>query len=234
MSEQALAWAQQQIEATRTVVDQIGADPDRLDRAIAACPGWSVRDVIRHLGAVHRWVGYAVREGNPRAPAPDYPPDADLATWWGAGADELLEVLRGDPQTPAWTLAEPATVGFWRRRQAHEHAIHRWDLLTALDAPADIDPDLAADGVDEVVTVMWPRQVRLGRVNDPGHEIELVTDAPARRWVLGSAPQVASVSGDPATLDLALWHRLPASDERLRWSGDVELGQATLALAVAP
>ena len=44
---------------------------------------------------------------------------------------------------------------FWTRRQAHEAAVHRWDAQNALGAPAPaaIDSKLAADGIDEWLSV---------------------------------------------------------------------------------
>ena len=53
-------------------------------------------------------------------------------------------------------------MSFWHRRQLHETLIHLWDLRTAGGLDLVVEPMLWADTVDEALTVMHPRQVRLG------------------------------------------------------------------------
>ena len=67
----------------------------------------------------------------------------------------LQRALDRDPGTACWTFAVDVasgggTVGFWQRRQPHEHAIHRWDFEVALGLMPTLDPSPAADGIDEV------------------------------------------------------------------------------------
>ena len=76
----------------------------------------------------------------------------------------MLEGLRRrGPDTPAWTFHNSmGTTGFWARRQAHETAIHRLDAEHAAHGDAVdhlvFDPEFAADGIDEAVTVMLNRR----------------------------------------------------------------------------
>ncbi|SDH97940.1 maleylpyruvate isomerase family mycothiol-dependent enzyme [Agrococcus jejuensis] len=199
---------------------------------VPSCPGWTLRDLVAHVGEIERWVLHALAHGDGDAPAPRVPDDAGLAAWLADSAQALLEALAVDAATHAWTIAPPRTVGFWIRRQAHEHAIHAWDAAAALgDVPA-LDAELAADGIDEIVGTMWPRQLRLGRVEEPTAGLALVADG-GGAWLLGSEA-AATLEGEPAALALALWHRIPADDDRLRWSGDVAAGRAVLALPLAP
>ena len=51
----------------------------------------------------------------------------------------------------AWTWSDDRTVGFIRRRQAHEALIHRLDAELAAGAVTRLDPELAADGVHEAL-----------------------------------------------------------------------------------
>jgi uncharacterized protein (TIGR03083 family) len=126
--------------------------------------GWTARDLIAHLGAVHRWVTGILRAGSTRAPG-SYsgiaPPHDDLHGWYALGLTELVATLRTtDPDAPAWHMSPAAgrTARDWARRQAHEHTVHRQDLEAAafLD-PAPVDPVLAGDGVDELLAVVLPR-----------------------------------------------------------------------------
>ena len=78
------------------------------------------------------------------------------------GAEALVrELAAAEPSRTCWTLAPPGDIRFWSRRQAHETMIHRWDLATAIGARADLDPALAVDGIDEAVTMFFPRQIAL-------------------------------------------------------------------------
>lgn len=91
------------------------------------CPAWSLRDLVDHLGGVHQWAAHAVVAGDPRfAPEPAEGDRADLVDWYQQHATHLIDVLASRPaDSPAWTLdtGDP-TVGFWRRHQVHETAIH--------------------------------------------------------------------------------------------------------------
>ncbi len=137
-----------------------------LDRPVPCCPGWTMLDLGRHVGSVHRWARETVRTGRP-GDEPDGPDaQAELVDWLTEGAALLLDTLRStDPALPVWTFGPPPRVAaFWSRRQAHETAIHLVDARQALGLPVQLDPTLATDGVDEVATMFFPRQVRLERI----------------------------------------------------------------------
>ncbi|GAA3551346.1 maleylpyruvate isomerase family mycothiol-dependent enzyme [Microlunatus spumicola] len=133
-----------------------GADLD------ATVPGltWDVRTVAVHTGSVHRWATDLVRRrlpaptGSSAAFTPADLPDDDLAAWLTDGLDALVTTLRDAPADLAcFTFVDgiaPRT--FWRRRQAHETAVHRADVEAA--GGADVTPVPAAfaqDGLAELV-----------------------------------------------------------------------------------
>lgn len=182
---------------------------------IAACPGWTAYNLVAHLGAIHRWAAAATRtppDGSPPEPAePSGLDGAALADWYAASAAELVEALSTAPEQVCWTLAEPHTVEFWRRRQTHETVVHRWDLERALGRPSRIDPDVALDGIDEVLSVMLPRQVRLRRVEESSRWMRLWVDGQDRALASSAGRDlqpVATVSGDASTVLLLLWGRV--------------------------
>ena len=82
--------------------------------------------------------------------------DRELPGLFAECTQALQEALRATPpDAVVWSWANEQTAGFSYRRQAHEALIHRLDAeLTAGERTA-IDARLAADGVDEVLGVMY-------------------------------------------------------------------------------
>ncbi|MEO6510408.1 MAG: maleylpyruvate isomerase family mycothiol-dependent enzyme [Nocardioides sp.] len=190
---------------------EIVGDGD-LEAPVTFCPGWTVRDLVVHLGGVHQWAAHAVLEGTPNLrPDPAEPARSELAAWYRRHASNLVEVLTERPaEAAAWTLDDQnPTAGFWRRRQVHETAMHVWDAEEALGEPRPIDPSLAWDGVLEVVDVIYPRQVRHGRVEPLSRAVRLVATDMSGDVILGTGESV--VVRDRAEILLRLlWHRADA------------------------
>jgi uncharacterized protein (TIGR03083 family) len=180
-----------------------------LDAPVPSCPGWSLRELVTHLGGVHQWAAHCVVEGNPSF----HPESAEvdgpaLTAWYRHHASRLLEVLTATPvDAPAWTLDDRnATALFWRRRQVHETVMHTWDAAEAVGRLRQVDPWLAWDGVLEVRDVIYPRQLRLGRVEPLSTGIRLVaTDVPGD-VTIGEGEPVAVRASAEVLLRL-LWHR---------------------------
>lgn len=233
------------VEAVREEAGQVSAVLVGADLAapVPSCPAWQVRDLVGHLGSVHRWVAEIVRTGeNGDLPAP--PADDDLATWFADGAETLVQTLAvADPARACWTLARPREVGFWSRRQAQETMIHRWDLARSLGLGADLDPELSVDGIDEVVTMFVPRQVRLGRQAPLTDAVAIVEQGSGRRWVLAGDGTTsdqettavnATVSGGAAELLLLLWKRADLAATAVEVDGDSSAVRRLLSARLTP
>jgi uncharacterized protein (TIGR03083 family) len=204
-----------------------GGDPGSL---VSACPGWTLQQLVEHVGSVHRWATAIVRTGE--AQPEKEQPVADLAPWFAEGADALLSTLASaDPDEPCWSFTTDRTKGFWIRRQALETVVHRWDAERAVDEPTRIDPALAADGVTEVVELMAPRQVKLDRIPPLPYAVDLQAVDTDQRWVLGEGAVEASVTAPAEVLLLLLWHRVDPADPRVRSDGNAV---DVLRLALAP
>lgn len=191
---------------------------------VAACAGWDLGDLGAHLGVVHRWATAALTSSVPPAEEPA-PARAELASWFADGAAALLRGLwDADPDTACWGFGpHPRTVGFWVRRQALETTVHAWDAADALGRAAVVPADLAADGVDEVVSVMYPRQVRLGRRAPVPATVSLrCADVDAPACTLGEGEPDAVVAAPAEQLLLLLWGRRTL--EELVASGAARLG----------
>ncbi len=156
------------------------------DAPVPACPGWRVRDLVRHTGSVHRWAtGYVAGQRETPLPEPSEEEmirsgpdgDHDLLGWFADGHERLVTALEhADPGMTCWTfLPSPSPLAFWARRQAHETAIHRVDAQLAAGvaspggpgSPGDFAPGLAADGVDELVMGFGRRRSKRGLRADP-------------------------------------------------------------------
>jgi uncharacterized protein (TIGR03083 family) len=158
------------------------AEAAGLRAVVPGCPGWQVRDLVRHQAYVHDWAARHVRDRSPeliddgitesgildRGPA-----DADLIAAYRDGHAALVATLRdADPDLECATfMPAPSPLAFWARRKAHETAIHRYDAQSAAVAgpprPADaFDPAFAADGVDELIMGFAARRRYRPRADD--------------------------------------------------------------------
>jgi uncharacterized protein (TIGR03083 family) len=205
-----------------------------LDVVVPWVPAWTARDLVGHLGTVHRWATAIVRAGTADGPPVSTgPPDDDLLDWYAAGHTELVRALRATPpDSPAWHMspAAPKVAAEWVRRQAHELAVHRMDLEVAAGVPhAPLDPPLADDGVDELLGIVLPRWAHSEPLlsaralvavtnTDTGREWEVRIDrgvVDLAREHSGAADATLTGAGTP--LLLHLWGR-PA---HMAVSGDV-------------
>lgn len=138
-----------------------------LDRPVPSCPDWDVAELVEHVALVWAWAAAIVDSGERAergAPAPDRSEEV-LLPWARAHAARLEASLgAADPDSGCWTFGLPRTRRFWIRRQALETVLHAWDVQQVAGHAAVMDPAVAADGVDEFLTVMVPRG--LGR--EPG------------------------------------------------------------------
>jgi uncharacterized protein (TIGR03083 family) len=139
-----------------------------LTASVPTCPGWQVRDLVRHQAYVHRWAARHVTERPPTviddgddeaAVLAGGPDDAELIAAYRSGHAALVAAFRSaDPDLDCATLMPaPSPLAFWTRRQAHETAIHRYDAQSAAPggAPtpgAAFGAAFADDGIDELIT----------------------------------------------------------------------------------
>lgn len=159
---------------------------------VPGCPDWDAGDLLWHLCTVQEWWGSRLLE-RPAAPAEDAlasreerPADqAALLARFDAASARMLAAMEGaDPAEPAWTWSAEQTVGFILRRQAHEALIHRLDAEQAAGSVTPLDPVLAADGVEEVLDVMYGGCPPWGSWEPLPHLLRVdCTDTGDRVWV---------------------------------------------------
>lgn len=223
-------------------------------RAVPACPGWSVADLVSHVAGLYLRVAGILRRGGVTAPAPGAPVTGDPYAALARGWDELREAIAaGNAADPAWNWSPaPDTAEFWWRRMTHETLVHRLDVEQLTGQHSPVPAGLAADGVEEIFTVF----LASGRAQRgwSGHPATVVVRAavgerepadggsrPAgREWVvaLGSEPPRlvadttaaaepppgAVISGEALEVLRALWDRTDIAP--LVSSGDLALARA--------
>lgn len=213
------------------------------DAEVPTCPGWRVRDLLRHTAMVHRWATDLVVHARTT-----YQPDAgetsldgqELLACFREGHAGLVAALRAAPESlECWTfLPAPSPLAFWARRQAHETTVHRADAESALAAgPRPVEPLVAVDGIDELlirfhgrsrsrVRMAEPRTLRV-RATDTGDvwTVRLSATEPPRteRGGRASGPVDTELVGAADRLYLVLWNRLPVDAVTL--TGDEELAR---------
>jgi uncharacterized protein (TIGR03083 family) len=128
---------------------------------VPTCPGWLVRDLLRHTGMVHRWAWAFVAEGytsyHPDGGEPDLD-GAELLNWFRDGHRRLVDTLTTTPaDVECWTfLPAPSPLAFWARRQAHETTVHRLDAEAARPGTPDAAGANAPDSANAQDLVVSP------------------------------------------------------------------------------
>ena len=230
------------------LLDVVGELPDA---GVPTCPGWTVADLARHTGSFHRWATTHLRYGaagevvavSVEDPVVD---DEDLVDWFADGVSELVaELASCGPDLGCWTFGAPRTATFWARRMCHETAVHRVDAQSVVGVAAPLDPLLAADGIDELLTVMVRLALRAG-TTAPGPSLHLHrTDEGdgASEWMVAVADDGSvtvthehgkgdvAVRGTSSDLLLYLWGRRGPEDPALEVFGDTAAAAAWGSLA---
>lgn len=212
--------------------------------AVPTCPGWTLADLVRHTGEIHRWAAAMVRDVATRSyrrgeldlGLPD--DTGEYPGWLAAGAGPLAEVLRAaDPEAGMWAWGADQRARFWARRMLHETTVHRADAELALAAEPGISPEVAADGVDEFfvnlphAAYFAPNVEKLRGDGEtlafhatdlpPGWRVTLQPDG--FRWRREGGPAEVTVRGLSVDLYLLIWGRREPRDVRYAVSGDAGL-----------
>jgi uncharacterized protein (TIGR03083 family) len=227
----------------------LGVDPTLLDRPVAACPGWDVAELVRHVGGLHWWFAVRVRDApgreHKRDSFPTPPDDAEGLLTWGRAQLELAVAEVGarradgtlDVIVSTWAGEQPAA---WvLRRLCHETLVHAWDAQHAVGATTPMEPDVAAEAIDETLELFHAGLFTAESFGSTGESLHLHCTDTDGEWLVRLGPEVLSVMREHAKGDvavrgtaeailLALWNRIPR-DEAARSAAGLELlGDAAL------
>jgi uncharacterized protein (TIGR03083 family) len=189
-----------------------------MEAAVPSCPGWTGRDLIRHVGVTPHGLAICIstpvesslpdmkriREGIKTAPADD----AMLIEWARTEIKGWAEQLRRlDPSAPAFSMTADKTMGYWIRHSAVETTVHLWDIEGISGSHAEISPDLAADGLDELLSLIDLRRFRKDPL--PSHSLLVAPTDTQRTWTFpdSNASGAHEVHGEAAHFMLRLYGR---------------------------
>jgi uncharacterized protein (TIGR03083 family) len=227
----------------------VGAD---LSVRVPSCPDWTLGQLARHVGGAHRWAETIVRTGSAEAVPDDQVPDSEgpgdsqpaaLSDWLAEGARKTAGTLReAGPGSAAWSWAWEHTAGFWARRMTHETVVHRADAALAAGAGYEVEPEIAADTVDEWLQVVAfsadSGDEEAAGLRGPGRSIHLhATDAPAGldaewliefgesgfSWRRGHGKATVVLRGPLTDVLRVFYRRLPADSDQVEVLGDAKL-----------
>jgi uncharacterized protein (TIGR03083 family) len=209
---------------------------------VPSCPGWTVTDLVRHVGLVYLHKATVMQTGAwpdpwPPSETATEDPIALLDRGYAAVTHEFSR--RGDADRALTWHARDQTVKFWIRRMAQETVIHRVDAELGAGVPlATIPEDLARDGIDEVLVAFlqygskaWPDEYASTLASADGRAIRLETTGAS--WLVRPTTDGievrsdddeaadAVVRGEPVDLLLWLWNR--AGDDVIATTGDPEV-----------
>ena len=238
--------------------DLVAAAPP--NAPVPSCPGWSVADLTWHLLEVqYFWASIATDLLQSPETVVDLvrPSDDALPAMFRQQTQRLIDTLSShEPDDACWSWHDSGhSIGWVRRRQAHEALIHRVDAELAAGQRSPIDPLLAADGIDEILTVMMDATdlPDWATFTADGSSAEIASNA-GEAWTLilgrftGTSPasgityddaaiQLAdtlrtstTIEGPPAELNLWLWGR--GSLDTATVTGDQDLVERIRAAAV--
>ena len=207
------------------------ADADG-DEPVLSCDGWTVQDLVLHLGSVHRMAAATVLSGARGLTEPAPLVRGSLADWYAGCAGALLSAVDAvDPDEPVPNFSRMReTAAFWTTRQLHETVVHAVDAGQALGGqeaggqePWGVTPEVAAHGIEEVLGVWFPRMTARGERPDVRARVRLDSIDRDESWIIGPGSDPAgppvqlhgtvdvdtSARGTTVELYLTLWGRLP-------------------------
>ncbi|HYN30085.1 MAG TPA: maleylpyruvate isomerase N-terminal domain-containing protein [Dermatophilaceae bacterium] len=247
--DRALLPLQAHLDGLRTAVGTLTVAASRswLGAPVPTCPGWTLLDLVAHVGMAQAWAEAALRGdheamGDVELVAQEGRASADPLRWLAERAERLGATLHSagdDVDALVFLKQAPPPRQFWARRQCHEAVVHALDAVAArhrrLPTAADawFGPDLAVDGIDELLVGFWQRG-RSGPRSDPAARVLVRPTDADLAWLLEVGPQRtvtrrlrpgdrtaldapgaaggpgapdAEVTGSAVDLYLALWNR---------------------------
>lgn len=221
------------IEQLQTVSEQLAVsasvDPEA---SVEHCPGWTVRDLVVHIGSVQQFWVRIVGERlmvRPKDGLRGLPEGAEPIAWFRSQTAALATALATcADDVSMWTWWEPEQNAGWvKRRQLNEVVIHAWDAANAVGAARPIPVEVALVGLQEFVDV-FAHDLREDTAPPPialvatdgdwkavlfkSDRVDRVVDRGVDLVETGAAWPAFELRGTASELLLSLWGRHPIAD----------------------
>ncbi|MBG0566574.1 maleylpyruvate isomerase family mycothiol-dependent enzyme [Actinoplanes aureus] len=227
------------VEHTRRLAESAAAAGP--DAAVPTTPGWTMTDLVAHVGQTQHWVAEIIER---RITDPTQLPTemavlpADPNEWqaWLSGSAQRVANACSDDalDAPVFNAAADERSGtrFWMSSVLNETVVHGFDAANAAGRPADIDAGIAAALISNHFAMLtsptWEmlRSESAHAIRGTGQTLQwLATDtahdagawlverrADGATWQAGSQQADVTVSGPAQSLLLILTRRLPLTD----------------------
>jgi uncharacterized protein (TIGR03083 family) len=227
------------VEHTRRLAEAAAAAGP--DAAVPTTPGWTITDLVEHVGQTQHWVAEIIER---RITDPTQLP-AEMAllptdprewpAWLSESAQRVARACSDDAlDAPVFNAAgdERSGARFWLSSVLNESVVHGFDAANAAGRPADIDAGIAAALVSNHLAMLtsptWEmqRSESAHAIRGTGQTLQwLATDtadeagawfveqrADGATWHPGTQPADVTVTGPAQSLLLILTRRLPLTD----------------------
>lgn len=218
------------------------ADGADLSKQVPSCPEWTHADLLRHVGTAQSIALGAIRAASGHAetgeplPSGEDVPDDELVDWVRdvvARLTVLIDTTPPDTMVANFGLEESAV--WWARRAMQDVVIHRADAALTVGEPFELDPEIAEDGVDELLDVLETMRGagRIEELHGSGTIHLHATDADGEwlielndkgfGWKRGHGKGDVALRGPLTEILLVLYRRRSLDDGSLDVLGEAEL-----------
>jgi uncharacterized protein (TIGR03083 family) len=219
--------------------------------AVPTTPGWTVTQLVEHVGQTQNWVAEIVerRITDPAQLPTEYaalPADAgSWPQWLSDSARRVAHACSDDAiDAPVFNAAADARTGvqFWLASVLNETVVHGFDAAAAADRPAGVDAGIAAALIGNHLAMLtsptW-EMLRSGSAHalrGTGQTLQWLAADTGDAWFIDRRPDGAvwepvthradvTVTGPAGTLLRVLTRRLPLTGSDARVDGDAALVQ---------
>jgi uncharacterized protein (TIGR03083 family) len=188
-------------------------EPSALALPVPACPGWTVNNVIAHIGygAIIFWIVPATHTALDEADfaaAAAAAGDGNGAGVFAGSLHTLSALLRSHhPGDHAPVVIGPHTYGGLARLATTEMAVHRLDCQDALSQPRSMSADHALDALAWTIDTWLAGLVDIDSDPPPRGQVAIRCQPQGDTFTIGEGEPVATIAGTAVDLLMLLWGR---------------------------
>jgi uncharacterized protein (TIGR03083 family) len=224
------------LEEQAAVLRATVASAPSLDAQVPTCPGWTLWDLVQHMGAGQCYWGAVVAAGPADAPPGGREDFADAApkerepllAWSATATRRMVDAFRdAGADAPCWTWWEdsesPQTAGAVAWHQLVEMSVHIYDAQVTVGDGQPVPTEVALDAIGDILSTgcatssAWPHEpaeLDFVAAEGPAWRLSLSADGArsARLPQADAAPADATMRGTAHELVMTFYDRLQIAD----------------------